>query len=441
MVGGRTVDSFEFETLKPEDKDDGERVEVEIGVAAEDVDRLMDEFYLLMAKVRGIQTDDPQEAQEKLEEQIQRIDLNPAMRDYLLNRFTKEAVKQLDIETALPPGVHAETIPVRGEGYAYSINLVRPPKMSLSSYEPVHIAKREIIVTDQDIDEQLEVAARQTLTYELGDHPDVREGDFALMDVEMTVNGQKLNRLSGSRIRIEVAKGQVPDGFIEGVIGMVPGDTRTFKFDVKLPLAKEGDDPFDHYEAQVTMWEVQKQVFPRVDNAWVKTNVPQFGDLAGFRAYIRQEIEIQKKKVDRQTFVNDVREALEKRLVGKIPDIMYEEAKDSFMRVMLEKLDEQEMSLEDYCEQHDIDKATFNMNTFMQASSYLRQNLALDELAKEKGFEATDDEIRKARQEINPAMARMSDQEFEDRGYRKSLAESLRRKKALAWLMETVVID
>ena len=97
--------------------------------------------------------------------------------------------------------------------------------------------------------------------------------------------------------------------------------------------------------------------------------------------------------------------------------------------------------LEEYCEDHGITQDAFNLNTFMQASEYLRQNLALDVLARELGLEETEKDVAAAKRQLSGDLAHLSDEEFRERGFRRSLGEHIRREKALKWLMDTMAID
>ncbi len=81
------------------------------------------------------------------------------------------------------------------------------------------------------------------------------------------------------------------------------------------------------------------------------------------------------------------------------------------------------------------------MNVFLQSSEFLRQNLALDALAEARAIEVTDADIAEAKAGLPGAMAQLSDEDFEKRGFKASLSERIRRDKALQWLLETVIVD
>lgn len=429
------MDAIEFVRLEAEPKDNGQRVEVDVVAAGADVSAAISEFYRLMAQVRGIDAADEDEVRERLAALVGDEVAAEALRDFVLNRLTTAAVRQVDVDTVLAPGVHAEEDPVAGEDYAFTVNLIPRPEVTLSSSEPVRVSLSPVTVEEADIDEQLAYTARQFAALVPADHQDLREGDFALMDVDMLRDGKPARDLSGIRRPVEVARGLLPDALLDAVVGMEPGDLR------KVAFTLEGLDGPEEYKADMRLWEVQARREPVIDDEWVAENLPQFGDVAGFRAYVRADLESQAARVEQQDLVYQVRAALERRLEGAIPDEMYQDAKDSLVASIQRKLEAEDKTLDEYLEEHDMTPDAFNMNTFMQASELLRQNLALDALARARDMGVTPNDIARAKQALPPAAAALTDEELAERGMLAPLIERIRREKALAWLLETAVVE
>lgn len=425
-----------FKRLVAEKRDEGQRIELEVVVDAARVDAALYEFNALMAQVRGIEAAEEEHPslETRLKGELGAEEFEAASRDFLLNRFTMEAVRELGIDTVLTPGVHAENPPRHGEDFSFAASVTPRPLLSLTDVGPVRVSRPVITVEEADIDAHIAYAAQQCAEYRQADHADLRESDFALMDVELLKNGELCKNLSGLRCRLEVAGGLVPEGFIEGVRGMVAGEERAFSFVVSNVGVQD-----EHYEVTVKLHEVQERVVPDIDDRWVARMLPAFGDVAGFRAQVREDLEQQKKRVEKQEFVYQVRSAVAQRLVGVIPDEMYQEAKDSLMEVTLARISEQGGTLEGYCEEHGTTKEAFTVQVFVQAAETLRQNLALDVLARERGITETKEELAHAKKALSPAVARLSEKEFEQRGFKAALSEGIRRQKALSWLMETAI--
>lgn len=419
----------EFLKLESAVKDDGQRIEVEATVARDEVAQAIRDFYRLMARVKCLDETDGEALKTALERVVGKEDLLEACKDFVLNRFTVAAIRRLNIDTPLTPGVHADESPCETGDFSFAISVTPRPELSLTSAELVRIAPSSLVVEERDVDEQVLYVAEQFAKFEPADHAALAEGDWALVDIEVVKNGKIMKELSGTRRSVEVVRGKVPEGFIAGVEGMEAGSIRKVSFEVARPSSQVGlqttCEDVDSYTADVVLHEVQQRTVAVVDDAWVADFLPQFGTLEGFRASIRADLEDQKRRADQQDMVYKVRAALAKRLRGTVPDEMYEVAKESLIKQTMAKIEGAGSTLEDYCAEHGITKDAFNMNVFLQASEYLGQNLALDILAWEKGFTATDEEVLRAKEQLPGGMGQLSDAEFERRGLRSLLPNIL----------------
>ena len=374
---------IDFIRLDSSVKDGGQRIELDVVAGAADVASCMDEFYACMARVRRVEETQPEARLRALEGLVGAQDLAEACRDFVLNRFTAAAVRRLGLDTVLAPGVHADDVPRKGEDFSFAVSVTPRPALSLSSIGPVHVKRFRAQVEEADIQEQLAYAAERFATLVPADHDVLQEGDWALVDVDMMREGKRAKDLSGVRRSVEFARGLVPEGLLEGVLGMRAGEMRKVEFSVG---PASGDAPVERYKADVTLRQVQRRLVPAIDDAWVAENLPQFETLEGFRRSIAADLEAQSARVERQDRVRQVRSALAARLEGSVPDEMYQQAKESLVAQTCAALEAQGKSLDAYLEEHGTTQAAFNVNAFLQASEYLRQNLALDVLARERGL-------------------------------------------------------
>ena len=264
---------IDFIRLDSAVKDGGQRIELDVVVGGADVASCVDEFYACMARVKRVGGACSEAQRQALEELVDARDLAEACRDFVLNRFTTAAVQQLGLDTVLAPGVHADDVPRKGEDFSFSVSVTPRPALSLSSIEPVHVQRREVQVEEADIQEQLVYTAEQFAALAPADHDALREGDWALMDVDMTRNGKRVKDLSGVRRSVELGCGLVPEGFLQGVLGMRAGEMRKVEFSVE---PASGDAPAERYKADVTLHQVQKREVPVLDDAWMAENLPQF---------------------------------------------------------------------------------------------------------------------------------------------------------------------
>lgn len=431
-----------FTKLASQERDGGQRLEVDVEVSAACVDGAIDEFAGAVVRAHALDAEASNSDWDAVELALGAEEASEACRDFVLNRFSVEALRQLGVEAALAPGVHAEALVQRGENFAFSLSVVPRPQLSLTSCDPVEVERPSVCVEECDVDEQIAFTAEQYATYRRVDRTTVREGDFVLADASMLRNGRLEHALSGIGRRIEIAHGLVPDALLEAVVGRQVGETVNAAF--RLPREANGCEEEvpadDDYEAELVIREIQGRCVPVIDDAWVAQMLPEFATLEGFRAVIRRDLEKQRAEVERRELVYRVRAAIAQRLVGTVPDEMYHDAKESLMAATTSTIEGGGSTLDDYCGDHGITADAFNVNVFMQASDYLRQNLALDLLAEARGIEETEDEVQRIKQGLPRGMGALPDEEFRKRGLRKALGQQVRREKALQWLLDTAVV-
>lgn len=431
------MNDIHFRTLSVQERDNGKRIEISVVVPATEVSIIAREFNNVVAEAMGINS----QGQSDLEPvgtipgRFGEEQLSSMREDYFLNRFATAAIHQCDIESVTTPGVHLNAPYEEGSELSFTVSVVPRPSLTLTSIEPVKVKRAAVSVSDNDVDEQINYLARQFAEFRPVGLDSFAKGGWVSADVAIAKNGKRETNLSGLKRVIHVEPGEVPDEFINGITGIRKGETRKFSFDISNSSAA------DHYDVVITLKDVLECTVPSLDDSWIKHHLPQFESLACLRASIREDLERQKKRVDEQRFIWDVRAALEKRLVGEISDEMYEEAKEVLFSQVEKRLTSKGVTLEGYCQKHGVSKEEFNMNTFMQASQVLRQNLALDVLASEMNIEVSEQELTCEKHELPFSLASLSDEEFESRGLRRSLVEKIKRDKAMRWLLETAVAE
>ena len=303
------------------------------------------------------------------------------------------------------------------------------------------MSPEKITVLESDVDEQVAYVAQQFAEDKPAGRKDLQENDLAIMNVDFLWNGTPDKKLTGDYRAVEFKRGMLPDAFIDGFLGMQVGETRKIHFELPGRPSPDRDRDVEVYDVEATLLEVRQIVIPTIDDEWVESHIEGFKTLAEMRASLRKDLELQKAKVDKQAFVLAVRKAIASRIQGTIPDEMYQQAKDNLMEQTTKKVEAAGQTLEEYCNDHGIGVDAFNMNTFMQASEMLRQNLALDAFAEHAGYEVSEEEIKQVRANMGGPVAKLSDEEFEARGYRRSLIEHLKRNKALDYLMDTATVE
>ena len=103
----------------------------------------------------------------------------------------------------------------------------------------------------------------------------------------------KTRTIKGEDRTYLMGRGYMPEGFDEALIGMEPGQTKEFTFEA--PLGTENGEVVNKpISCTVTVKEIQQEVVPVIDDAWVKANMPMFASreaLVAAKAAFRAALE------------------------------------------------------------------------------------------------------------------------------------------------------
>lgn len=311
------------------------------------------------------------------------------------------------------------------------------PKLTLSSYDPVEIVMPVVEVTESDIDEQLPGLAQMYPRYEKLEDREVRLGDEVYVEISSTSGGQPYPNMTGKRL-LGLGDGFLPKEFDDRIVGMQVGETKTFDFE--LP-AGDGTAGTLTVTSTVTILELRQlsSAFLSTDE-WVAENIPGYKTVADLRAAIRNQLEIQLAQHREQHKHHLVATALAQRLVGRIPDDVFEKALKANELNFGEYLKQHDISKEDFLKKEGIGEHQFTMQNLMQTREMVAESLALDAMAEHLGFDVTDEEINSVFGRRTPEQNAAAREEAEKAGRLQEYRQLALRNKTLRYLADNAKV-
>ena len=168
------------------------------------------------------------------------------------------------------------------------------PEVTVGDLAAATIDRPAVEVGDAEVDKTLEVLRKQRVRYEPADRA-AAEGDQVEIDFRGTLNGEEFQGGQGKGARLVVGEGRWLKDFEAAVVGMKPGETKSF--DMTFPEdyhAKELAGKPVTFE--VTLNTVAVAVLPEVDADFAKSLGVDSGDLAAMRQEIKANLEREVKK-------------------------------------------------------------------------------------------------------------------------------------------------
>ena len=348
----------------------------------------------------------------------------------------------LDKKNIMPlfPPVPQPTSPFeRGRQFSFTLEVTQKPRYELTSYEPVAFSARKFQPNEDLVNDQIKQLTQTYVSYEAADAKPLEAGDSCLIAMECFDGDKRIDNLCTDGRTYVAGEGYMPEGFEQNVLGMVPGETKTFTFE-----GPDYDDDFNlitqTVTATVTIKEIQKAVAPELTDEWVQKNMPWYKSFADLKADIAGTLERQ----EREQYDNYLRQLaaneVSKRFQGSIADEVYEAMRDNLVGNIRGSLKQQGKTWDEFVQENGGEQQ-LGMMLMMQTRELLVQGFALDAVYRHAKLSLNDADLDAAADSINPqAGAKQIRSQFEQSGQMFALREAAERLKANQWLVDNADI-
>jgi trigger factor len=296
-------------------------------------------------------------------------------------------------------------------------------------YEPVEGRSAEAgdtVVLDLD---------RKALGPEPGDGPEPDEASEAGAASE----GAKAPRSERHEsINVDIGGPANPPGFDEQVIGLNPGDQKTFTLTYPDDYAiKELAGTAVEYGVRVHG--VKRRAVPELDDEFAK-DLGEFDNLDALRQRVREDIDHQKTDEAEHAVRGDLLKQLASRVNGEVPAALVEREIDRRLEEFVRRLIEQQI----YPMRANINWEEFRERQREPAVDAVKSALVLDEIARREQVTVSDADVEAEiaryaeRTGRTPAAVRAR---LEKEGGISRLYSGLRRERAIDFLVTRVTIE
>lgn len=350
----------------------------------------------------------------------------------VLNEATPLMLDELDIVPVGQPTYGDEPVLVsEGFDYVVTATISLRPDCELESYDAPEINMPPAEVTEAEVAEQLETLVNYHATYEdAGDDFAASEGDMLTLDIENVENGEDL---AGTDRPFMIGSSTVPAAFNDAIKGMKVGETK----DVEISI--EGDEP-KTVKVKVTLKSAKKQVVPELDDELAKKGFG-YDTVDALKDALKEEIAEDKKaqlpNIKETRVIEKLAESLK---LDELPEDYVKQIFDEIAQDFLGQLQRQGLTLDAWLSARRIQINDFLEDLNAQAAERARQSLALDALAKKLGLEATEEDVRKEFEDAGVKDVDASMKEFKDAGRMPAVRETVKRSKAVNWLVENAKV-
>ena len=267
----------------------GSRVEIEVEVPAEDVERGVNRAARSLAREMRLPGFRKGKAPPSLV--IQRLGygavLEEAIRDSLPEWYER-ALLGSAVSPVGDPSVEIVSTPeAEGESLGFRFEIGVRPKATLGDYRGLEVGRAEPEVPDDIVDREVERIRESFARLEPVERP-AAVGDALLIDFEGMLEGKPFEGGAAGDYLLELGSGRLIEGFEDQLVGAKADEERTVK--VTFPEDYQAEDLAGKEAVfKVRVKEVREKVLPDLDDEFA-SDASEFDTLEELRADIEERL-------------------------------------------------------------------------------------------------------------------------------------------------------
>ena len=297
------------------------------------------------------------------------------------------AVKEEDLNTVGTPSVADYNV---DENKVCTITFTTDlyPVVTLGEYKGIEAPYAEPVVTDEEIDQQVEDTRKRNARYIDVERP-VKDGDTIVFDFEGFVDGVPFEGGKAENYSLEIGSGMFIPGFEDQLVGM---EAET-DGEVNVTFPEQYDPKLAGKDAtfKVKIHAVREPQLPELDDEFAK-DVSEFDTLDEYKADLKAKTLERKTEGAEADFKNAVISKAIENMEVSIPESMIAEKIDEFLMNYADSMGARGMSRENLLKAMGLDDATFSAMMRPAAERQVQADLLLEAVAKAENIEATEED-------------------------------------------------
>jgi len=359
-----------------------------------------------------------------------------AINDIIPTVYT-DAIKEADIKDIVAQP-EFDIVSVEGEnGLVLSAKIYVKPEVEIKDYAGITAEKTVDPVTDEEIEREINtVRERNSREIEVTDRA-AEMGDTAVIDYEGFIDGVAFEGGKGEKHSLKLGSGSFIPGFEEQVAGHSIGE----EFDVNVSF------PEEYHAAELAgkpavfktkIHSINKVELPELDDDFAK-DVSEFDTFAEYKADLTAKIEKRHDAKADAALEEKLVDALIEKLVAEIPEPMFVNETENFIRDYDNNLRMSGLDLNTYFKYTGLTLEKLREEFRPRAEKQVKARLALEKIAELEKLEASEEDINGEYERIAKAY-NVTLEQVKESIDSSAIAEDMKVKKAMDFVKEKAVV-
>ena len=370
-----------------------------------------------------------------LVQQIGPVRIRATALEDLVDSVFRDALKQAEIPAIGQPALDGgfESLLERfepGQELSLTLEMDVEPTPSLKTTKGLKAEAVKVEFDAARVDELIEQSRRQMATLVPVDGRAAAEGDVAVIGFQGTFvdTGEAISGGSADAMEVELEDGRMIPGFVEGILGMKPGDSKTVACQFPEEYPQE-DAAGRKASFEISLTELKTRELPALDDAFAQ----QASDKQTL-AELRDDLEARlKDEAERRNSSNRhdaLLAALVEQLEVELPETLVQEEIMSLLEQTAGQLAQQGMDVKKLFTPQLVQ--SLRETSRPEAEERLKRSLALKALAASEKLELSEQEIDDKVKELSRGFSDTAN--IDPQRLRAAVQEDLMREKLLGWL-------
>jgi len=357
-----------------------------------------------------------------------------AINDIIPDAYS-EAMKDYDKVVVSRPEFDVEKIDENG--VVLTATFFTKPEAEIADYLGIPVTRTVAPVTDEEVDAEISrVQNRNSRMIEITDRA-AQDGDICNIDFDGYVDGTAFEGGKAEGHELKLGSGQFIPGFEEQIVGKSIGE----EFDVNVTFPE--DYHAENLKGKEAVFKcklngIKFNELPVLDDDFA-CDVSEFNTFDEYKADVKAKIEEQHSKKADSEVDEQLIKTLNEKLVCEIPECMYENETENFVRDFDNKLRMQGLDLATYFKYTGMNLDSLRQQMRPDAERQVKTRLALEKIAVLENIEASDEDIENEYTKLAAAYNMEADKvrELVDKD---AIAEDIKVKKAVELVKEKAAV-
>ena len=381
---------------------------------------------------------------------LQRLGLaqiKAAALEELIQNGVSEALKQAEIPAIGQPQLRTSFEDLMkqyepGKPLSFSASVDVQPEVNIAQYNGLQVQAEEVKYDPSSVEKVLEENRSEMATLIPVEGRSAQMGDVAVVDFkghlasegEDVAEPQEIPGASATDFQVELQSGRFIEGFVDGIVGMNPGETKEVpaKFPEEYP---QKDIAGRAAVFTITLKELKEKELPELNDDFAK-EASEFETLEELRSSLEARFSSEaesKTKANKQQALSD---ELLKQLEVDLPETLVGQEVDAMLTQTAVQLSRQGIDVKKLFTQENI--AQLRERSRPEAIDRLKRSLALREVAKRESLLVEKGELEARIKEL---MAQYTGKDIDIDRLREVVEEELLTEKVMNWLEEHATIE